>query len=444
VLQAYAQLVEEGYAVGRHGSGTYVAAELPDELASVASADTGADARRRSSGVGAAARLSAYARRVREHTAGGVSWRLGRDGLPYDFRYGDPAFSDFPHATWCRVLARRARAATPRDLGYGAPGGAPALREALAEYLARSRGVACRPEQVVVVYGSQQAIDLVARVLVDPGTPVALEDPHYTGFRLALGAAGADVHAIPVDARGLPVEELAALPDVRLVCVTPSHQFPTGSILPLSRRLELLAWAERTDALVLEDDYDSEYRFDGRPVESLQGLDRSGRVLYAGTVSKVMFPALRVGYLVVPEAWVEPFLAVKALADTGSATLEQLALADFIREGFFERHLRRSRTRNAARRAAMLSAVAEFFGDEAVVSGANAGLHVVLWLPDVPARRVPEIRRRAREAGVGAYPVAGFYARPPRRAGLMLGYASLEEDAIREGVRRLASAVSSA
>ena len=293
---------------------------------------------------------------------------------------------------------------------------------------------------MVVVYGSQQAIDLTARLLVDPGDAVVLEDPHYPGFRLALAAAGARIATLRVDADGLPVARLVAT-DARLVCVTPSHQFPTGAVMPLARRLELLAWARSRGAFVLEDDYDSEFRYDGRPIESLQGLDGGERVLYVGTVSKVMFPALRIGYLVLPETLVEPFLAAKALADTGSATLEQRALAEFVAEGHFERHLRRARTRNAARRAVLLDALAAHLGGAAEVVGANAGLHVVLRLPGRPAREEEAIRRRAARLGVGVYPVSPFQRRPARQAALLLGYASLDEAGIREGVARLARAL---
>jgi GntR family transcriptional regulator/MocR family aminotransferase len=220
--------------------------------------------------------------------------------------------------------------------------------------------------------------------------------------------------------------------------VTPSHQFPTGVVMTLPRRLALLAWAERTGAWVVEDDYDSEYRYGGRPVESLQGLDRAGRVVYLGTFSKVMFPALRLGYLVLPPALVGPCTTAKALADTGSPGLEQRALADFIAGGHFERYLRRTRARNRERRAALLAAVAKHLGDRVDVAGANAGLHLLLWLRGVPARETPRIVARAARAGVGVYAPDPFYLGRPPGAGLVLGYASLDEDAIREGIRRLA------
>jgi GntR family transcriptional regulator/MocR family aminotransferase len=224
----------------------------------------------------------------------------------------------------------------------------------------------------------------------------------------------------------------------RIAYVTPSHQFPLGVVMSASRRLALLDWAARRRAYVIEDDYDSEYRYAGAPIESLQGLDHAGRVIYLGTFSKVLFPSLRLGYLVLPRSLVEPFATAKALADTGSATLEQAALADFMRDGHYERHLRRSRARVAARRAALLDAIAAELGGRAEVSGADAGLHVLVWLRDVTPKRLPELIRRAADAGVGVYSAMPYYLRPPPRAGLLLGYASLGTSEIRRGIETLA------
>jgi GntR family transcriptional regulator/MocR family aminotransferase len=433
VLLAYDQLLGEGYAVTRRGSGTYVTAELPEETTEIARpAHRPAPRPRR-----AARRLSRYGERIRDWS---VSWEADPTPLAHDFRYGRPAFGDFPHATWRRLLARRARSATERDLDYGPAAGVPALRREIAHHLQRSRGVVCEPEQVVVVHGSQQAIDLAARVLVDPGDRVVLEEPHYPGARGAFAAAGARLAGVPVDAEGMGVAALASRAGrVRLAYVTPSHQFPTGAVMPLGRRLALLAWAERADAWILEDDYDGEYRYTGRPVESLQGLDRTGRVIYTGTFSKLLFPALRLGYAVLPPALVKPFVAAKALADAAPATLEQSTLADFIRLGHFERHIRRTRARNAARRAALLEAVREHLGDRVEVWGASAGIHVLLRLPGTPARRAETWVARAREAGVGIYSAASCFLGPPPGAAFLLGYTALTESAIRTGIRRLAA-----
>ena len=259
-------------------------------------------------------------------------------------------------------------------------------------------------------------------------------------------AAGAAIDSIDVDDdNGMRIEQLASRRRrYRVVVVTPSHQFPTGAPMPLSRRLELLAWANRTGALIFEDDYDSEYRYSGRPIEALQSLDDNGRVIYAGTFSKLMFPALRLGYLVVPAGLTRTFRFLKALLDTGCATLPQLALVDFMREGHFERHLRLSRARNAARREAILAAFAKHLGDRAEVAGFNAGLHVLMRLRGVPFARTAEIRKRVERVGVGAYSAGPFFRTPPNESTLLLGYASLTEKEIAEGIRRLASVIDAA
>jgi GntR family transcriptional regulator/MocR family aminotransferase len=438
VVIAYEQLLAEGYLVTRTGAGTFVAAELPEKLTLVEG-----DERARSMKTTAPPRLSAYASRIETQAQDlGFTWAPRRVQLSYDFRYGRPSFADFPHATWCRILARRARQTTIRDLDYGPAEGAPALREALADYLHRARGVNCTAEQILIVNGSQQALDLTARVLIDAGDRVALEEPNYRAADAVFRAAGAVIDNVEVDDNGMRVEDLAARRrSYRVVAVTPSHQFPTGALMPLGRRLELLDWAHRTGALIFEDDYDSEYRYQGRPIEALQSLDEHGRVIYAGTFSKLMFPALRLGYVVVPAPLMRSFRFVKALLDTGCATLPQLALVDFMREGHFERHLRLSRARNAARREAILAAIAKHLGDGAEVSGANAGLHVLMRLRDIPYARTSEIRKRAERLGVGAYSAGPFFRTPPREASLLLGYASLTEKEIAEGIRRLASAV---
>jgi GntR family transcriptional regulator/MocR family aminotransferase len=302
--------------------------------------------------------------------------------------------------------------------------------------------VMCEADQVLVVNGSQQALDLVARVLLDPGDPVVLEEPHYLGAWWAFHVAGARLIPARVDDEGLDVATLApSAARARLAYVTPSHQFPTGVVMSLTRRLALLEWARAHEAWVVEDDYDSEYRYEGRPIEAVQGLDRAGRVIYIGTLSKVLFPALRLGYLVLPPALVDACRAAKWVMDRHSPTLEQEVLADFIADGHFERHLRRSRTRYATRRAAVLAALAEHLGERVEVVGANAGVHLLVWLSDVAPRALPRVVEAARREGVGVYPIAPYYFRPPRRAGLILGYAALDERRIREGIARLARVV---
>jgi GntR family transcriptional regulator/MocR family aminotransferase len=433
VLRAYDQLLGEGYATARQGSGTTVTHALPGTVAPRAVAD------QRTRCAARPPRLSRYARRLPARIP---SWRATAPALPYDFRYGRPSFADFPHALWRRLLARNVRRTTAGDLDYGEPAGLPALRAAIASYLVRARSLDCRPEQIVVVHGSQQGIDLVARVLVDPGDPVVVEEPHYSGTRAVLAAAGARLIPVPVDGQGMDVARAErAAASARLACVTPSHQFPTGSVMTLPRRLALLSWAERTGAFVLEDDYDSEFRYAGQPIESLHGLDRTGRVIYVGTFSKVLFPALRLGYLVLPEALVDRVVAAKAVCDTGSAGLEQRVLADFMTEGHFARHLRRTRARHRARRAALVAAVREHLAGRVEMPDTVAGLHVLVWLKNVSVNGVDALIHRAAALGVGVYSPASFYAGALPRAGLLLGHASLDESAIREGIRRLARAL---
>jgi GntR family transcriptional regulator/MocR family aminotransferase len=357
-------------------------------------------------------------------------------GLRYDFRYGEPAVDEFPREIWRRLLAARARRPARDALGYADPAGYAPLRAALAEYLKRARGVVCQADQIVISSGSQQAFDLAARVLLDPGDVVAVEEPHYPGVTIPFAAAGARLAYTPVDGGGLQTHRLPAR--ARLAYVTPCHQFPTGVIMPLERRLALLAWATRANSWIIEDDYVSEFRYEGHPLEALQSLDRDGRVIYVGTFSKTLFPALRTGYLVLPRALVPSFVAAKWATDRFSATLVQEALTDFITSGQFERYLRRAGNRNAARRRALIGALRQHFGDRVEIGGENTGVHLVVWLNDVRPRDLAAVIARAREAGVGLYSVAPFHTSPPPRAGLLFGYASLTEPEIRAAIRRVA------
>jgi GntR family transcriptional regulator/MocR family aminotransferase len=424
VLAAYEQLAAEGYLASRHGSGHYVQGSVPV---------TKAGPFRRA----APPRLSAVAERVVASRRLPVesAYASGRPRLRWDFRYGLPAIADFPLAAWHRTLGRRARRAAVSAFDYGPPQGSPALRQALAGYLARARGIVCDPEQIVIVTGSQQGLDLVARTLLDPGQHAVVEEPAFEGARNAMVATGARVHAVPADADGIDTSRLGALPSVRLACVTPAHQFPLGGVLSWGRRAALLAWARETGAWVVEDDYDGEFRYDGRPIAPLRALDDE-RVLYLGTFSKVMFPSLRLGYLVVPPALVDAVTRMKLVADAGSARLEQEALADFIASGQFERHVRRARVRGAARRAALVSALARL-GDRVEVVGANAGLHLVCWLPGRSGRETRQIVERAAGAGVGVYAITPHYVTPPTVVGLILGYAGVRERDIAPGVAAL-------
>ncbi len=325
-------------------------------------------------------------------------------------------------------------------LGYGHPSGYRPLREEIAAYLGAARAVRCVWEQVIVVSGSQQALDLAARVLLDPGDAAWVEDPGYAGARGALTGAGARLVPVPVDEEGLRVSAgMARCADARLAHVSPSHQYPLGATMSLPRRLELLAWASRAGSWVIEDDYDSEFRYTGRPVEALQGLDAEGRVIYVGTFSKVLSPALRLGYLVVPPDLVDPFTAARELADRHAPTVEQATLARFIAEGHFARHVRRMRALYAERQVALVSAAARDLPGLVDVGPAEAGMHLVGWLPADADDR--EASRRAEAGGVEANALSLYGIEPLRRGGLLLGYAAVDEAGIRDGVRRLAAAL---
>jgi len=430
VLVAYEQLLAEGYVVGRVGSGTSVAPGLTPSRGRASHRVVGRRAHR-------TVALASFGQRLaRSVPCLGIP---RESALRYDFRYALPPVEDVPWAQWRHLTARCLRRASIALLNYGPPEGYEPLRRAIAEYLRRSRGFSCDPAHIIIVAGSQQALDLIARVLIDPGDAVAIEDPQYPGARQVFTAAAARLVPIGVDSKGIDPAELRRRGDgVRFAYVTPSHQFPTGAVLPLERRLALLSWADEAGAFVVEDDYDSEYRFEGHPIAATKSLDRDGRVLYLGTFSKVLFPALRLGYLVVPPELAPALTAAKLLADRHAPTLEQAVLAEFIAEGHFDQLLRRVRKRVAARRAALLAALDEHVGDRVTVSGTNAGIHALLCLRDVPSARLPAVVKRAGAAGVGIYPSTLCYMTPPRRAGLLLAYGAMPEEDIRAGVRRLA------
>jgi GntR family transcriptional regulator / MocR family aminotransferase len=421
VLLAYDQLLAEGFVQGRHGSGTYVCEGLTAKREGVARK-------------GARVRLSPFGTAAEAAAPKPESAKGPTTVVRYDFSYRRPPVERFPFETWQRILTRRSRNASVRMLDYAAAAGSLELRRAIAEHLRRSRAVTCDASQVIIVNGSQQALDLAARVLLERGDVAVVEDPHYLGARDAFFAAGAKLHPVPVDHDGLTPSKLPKR--ARLAFVTPSHQFPTGTILPVGRRMALLEWAKRAGAVVIEDDYDGEFRYEGRPVESMQGLDRDGRVIYVGTFSRTIFPALRIGYLIAPRTLVSALSAAKWLCDRHTATLEQETLAEFIATGAYERHLRRSRRVNALRREVLLESIRKFLGNRVDVTGEGSGAHVVLW----PRKRVFEdaVIAEAAANGVGIYGIARYFSKRPRKAGFMLGYARMKEEDIREGVRKLA------
>jgi len=429
VLEAYEQLAAEGYLSARHGSGTFVAPDLPEQALRAPASKQPAPA----AASAAEPALSAFGERV---VRGEVPAQMRRaDGnSAYEFRYGTPSFDEFPIDAW-RTLTKRVLDYPPRELlGYGPTEGLPQLREALARYLQRSRGVRCSAEDVFIVNGSQQALDMAARVLLNDGDGVAIEEPCYPGARAVFAANGGQLLPVPCDDEGIVV---AAMPDrATLAYVTPSHQFPTGAVMSAPRRLELLQWADANDAVIIEDDYDSEFRYEGRPLAALQGLDEHGRVLYTGTLSKVLLPALRLGYMVAPQRLQPALAGTKWLTDRHVALLYQAVLALFIEEGHFERHLRRMRKVYEQRRTAMLAAFETFFGDRALITGTESGMHVLVQIHDVAD--ADDFIARAREHGVGIYSATSYYTtEPPPGAIFLMGYSSVTEERIHEGIRLL-------
>lgn len=415
---AYEQLLAEGFVTGRAGSGTYVSRGVSDI--------------RTTTGPQMAALQFARFGTLAVQAGARVLVR-GQAALPYDFAYGSEV-ETFPFALWNRILLRCTRRAPVAELDYGLAGGHAALREAICQHLRRSRAVQCEPSRIIVVNGSQQALDLLTRVLIERGDAVAIEDPAYQGTAEVLRTAGARLRPVAVDRQGL---DPAGLPtDARAVFVTPSHQFPTGATLTLERRIALLEWARCRNAVVVEDDYDGEFRYEGQPLESLQGLDQDSRVVYVGTFSRTIFSSLRIGYLVAPSNLVPALTAAKWLCDRHTPNLEQQTLAEFMSSGAYGRHLRRVRRRNAARRGVLLQAVRRYLRHRVEVTGDGAGAHIVLW----PRRRISEQRviARARSLGVGLYGLSGYFVSREPRTGFMLGYSRLTERQIEEGIRRLA------
>jgi GntR family transcriptional regulator/MocR family aminotransferase len=428
VAEAYDQLQAEGYIVGRRGSGTFVADDLP-----------GVTDRPVVTGRRHAPRLSAWGERVTQSVRTTDQTEVGE--LRYDLRPHRVASDLFPWDDWNSAVDRalRDRAAL---LAPAPPSGYPGLQGAIAAHVAAYRSVSCLPEEVVVVNGTQAGMNLLAQLLLRPGDRVAVEDPGYPSARVALEAQGLDVVRVPVDADGLSIDALDRAGPFRLIHVTPTHQEPTGATLSLARRLALLEIADRTDAIVLEDDYDSEFRYEGRPIESLRGLDRAGRVVYAGTFSKSVLAGLRLGFLALPPNFVEPFTAARRLWDSGTGMLEQLALAAFMESGAFERHIRRARRVYRARRDALQAALLDAFGSAVHVGERHGGLNLLARF-DLPLGE-REMLRRAAAAGVALRSAAEYYSVPPAQPTFLIGFAAMPEDDIVDAVNVLATGLASA
>ncbi len=428
VLSSYDQLIAEGYIVSRPGSGTYVASSLPDQLLSGPTLEPLPPAKR------GARRLSKLGERLQSHPF--RRWPPLQSG-PMLFRAGLPALDQFPMDIWRRLSDRRMRLASVKTLAYDDAQGYQPLREAISAHLAAARGARCSPDQIIVVSGSQQAISIVNQVLVESGDTVLFEDPGYFAARSVFEASGARIAPVPVDEEGFDVAAaLQSAPDARLAYITPSHQNPTCVTMSLPRRRALLQWAETHGSWILEDDNASECRYHGRPLAALQGIDPHGRVLYAGTFSKVMFSSLRLGYLVAPPDVLPAMVRARELMDRQSSGLQQAAMADFMLEGHFARHLRRMRTLYAARLEALLRAVREHAADLLEIADREGGLNRVAWLP--PGLDDTDAVRALNPEGFACLPLSEFRIRSGGRGGLVLGFAGMSEESIGSSIQRLA------
>jgi GntR family transcriptional regulator / MocR family aminotransferase len=438
IVNAFEQLKSEGYVEGTIGSGTFVSKVLPDDLLKVRKEVTAREPAKQKS---RRRRISDYARRVSLLT--GYERRRFRA-----FRANVPAMDLFPMDLWTQLNTRRLRRlSADLMLGCDTIGYRP-LREALADYLNASRGVNCTADQITIVSGMQEALDVATRVFINPGDKVSMENPGYIGAVATFEAAGAKISALPIDAEGVCLKD-SGLRGSRMIYVTPAHQFPLGINMSLRRRLDLLEWARKNSAMIFEDDYDSEYRFCGRPIPALQGLDCTGQVIFAGSFSKVMFPALRLGYLVVAQDLVPYVAAAKSTATSHAALLEQAVLCDFIADGHFGRHIRRMREVYAERLQFLLSESRQKLKGLVETSEIEAGLQTVGWLCD--GINGITAAKAASERGVEVVPLSKYSREPFRcvwpdrqgkwREGLQLGFAAIPPTEIRRGVEELAVAL---
>lgn len=432
VLNAYEQLFAEGYLDGKGGAGTFVAAELPDNLLR-----TETIKRSKQRKTDAPLRLSPFGEKLSLKDIGSIRARTIAKFQP--FQNGLTAVDKFPFEIWSRIAARVHRNPSREVLGYGDPQGYFPLREAIAAHLKSARGVNCTPEQVIITSGAQQALDLAARIFLSEKDSVFIEDPCYQEARSAFAAIGAKIIPVPVDTEGVNLG--AAKQKAKLIYVTPSHQYPLGVTMSLPRRLALLEWARTNNSWIIEDDYNSEFRYAGRPLASLQGLDQGGRVIYVGTFSKTIFPSMRIGCAVVPPDLVGIFTGARALNDTHSSLIDQAILTEFIGDGHFGRHVRRMRTLYEERQQTLIAECEKNLAGLLDVRKAEAGMHVVGWLPEGVSDKA--ISRKATKHHLKLAPISAYCTKELPRGSLILGYTAFEKNQIKEGVKRLKAILSS-
>lgn len=430
VLNAFEQLQAEGYLETALGSGTFVSKSIPDEMLSPYS--------------GRAEKLTVKKSRSRSSEVDG---RSRNHKPPWNtilgaFRVSHPSVEDFPVNVWTRLLTKHSRSSSRQLMGYGDAMGYHPFRKAITEYLRTTRGVRCDLSQVMVVNGSQQALTIAAQALLSHTKDIWLEEPGYPGARRAFGVAKMNLIPVPVDRQGLDVEKgIRLCSKAKAAYITPSHQYPLGMAMTARRRMMLLDWASRKGSWIIEDDYDSEYRFGSRPLASLQGMDTNGRVIYIGTFSKVLFPAIRLGYMVIPHDLISTFVEVRDAVDIFSSTLYQSVLTEFINEGYFLRHIRNMRILYLKRRRCLEEALRKELGSNCEIEGDDAGMHLVLMLPKEKNDVV--VARRAAELGISATPLSACFLESPPKMGLILGYGGADEAQIIAGVKKLGIAIRS-
>ena len=432
VTSSYEQLLSEGYLETVKGCGTFVCQQITDDLIN-------------SNPIENVEKINPLPIKLSQYGQSLVNIknlpRIAEPELQINFRYGTPALSEFPIEVWRKLLSRYCNA-NLNWLDYSRePLGYQPLRKAIAHYLTRSRAVNCQPEQILITNGTQQALDLILRLLISPGETIAIENPGYLSARIIFETQGSKILPVSVDNSGLVVQELANFKDniIRLVYVTPSHQFPTGAILSLPRRLELLHWAQQTGGLIIEDDYDSEFRYGEKPIPALQGLDKSDSVLYIGTFSKVLFPSLRIGYLVLPKSLVTIFTHAKWLNDRHLPILEQQVLAEFINEGHLERHLRKMRSIYDKRRQTLVKVLKKHFRKRAVILGEKAGIHLMVRFKSNLTDE--EIIKKAAKVSVAMMSANPHYLTNHSKGEFIFGYGKLTETQLTEGISRLAEII---
>jgi len=424
ILSAYAQLIAEGYLESRVGAGTIVSSSLTNKTKTPELASTRPT--KRVVRIGQCAKAISLPRFLRLG-----SWQRTRGA----FWVGQVPYDEFPFRIWNSLVARRCRNLSENSLNYEDPMGARDLRQAIGVYLRTARGLKCDVEQIMIVNGSQQALEITVRVLLSPGDPVWMEEPGYTFARSIFSLNRCRIVPVPVDGEGLNVARgIQQCRDARAALVTPSHQYPLGVTMTATRRIQLLDWAERCGAWIIEDDYDSEFRYESMPIACLQGLDRNSRVVYIGTFSKVVFPSLRLGYLVIPSDLVDHFLAVRFAMDIGSASFHQGVLADFICEGHFSRHIRRMRSLYSERRALLMASLQEYLDPNLAVTGAQAGMHLTVTLKGICDR---VIATQAARQNLWLAPLSTSYAGGRARQGFILGFGSTTVADIPAAVRTL-------